>query len=271
MPWILCGPGRPPDRTGLSSGSTAMTLKPGLRALMTSPTPVSVPPVPTPLIRISALPSVSRQISSAVVLRWISGLARFLNCWVMKASGVDGDQFLRLADGALHAFGGRGQLQFGAQQLQHLAALDRHAFRHGQDQPVALGGGHEGQCDAGIAGGRLDQGGLARLDLAFQFGGLDHGEADAVLDAGKRIEELQLADDVGLHSELGRQTAHADQRCGADGVQDAVVDLAAKFGHALGSSHLIPPFGTVKISKAQIKCNLCPPRGELNAEIDFAV
>ena len=33
------------------------------------------------------MPSVSRQISSAVVLRWISGLAGFLNCWGMNAFG----------------------------------------------------------------------------------------------------------------------------------------------------------------------------------------
>ena len=84
MPWIVCGPFTPPDRTGEASGSTAIALKDGLRALMTSPTPVIVPPVPTPETRMSTLPSVSRQISSAVVLRWISGLAGFLNCCGMK-------------------------------------------------------------------------------------------------------------------------------------------------------------------------------------------
>ena len=35
------------------------------------------------------MPSVSRQISSAVVLRWISGLAGFLNCCGMKYSGPE--------------------------------------------------------------------------------------------------------------------------------------------------------------------------------------
>ena len=33
MPWILCGPGAPPDRTGESSGSTAIIRTLGLRAL----------------------------------------------------------------------------------------------------------------------------------------------------------------------------------------------------------------------------------------------
>ena len=46
-----------------------------------------VPPVPTPLTRISTFPPVARQISSAVVLRWTSGLAGFLNCCGMNAFG----------------------------------------------------------------------------------------------------------------------------------------------------------------------------------------
>ena len=84
MPWILCGPGLPPESTGESAGSTAMALNDGLRALSTSATPVIVPPVPTPATRMSTSPSVSRQISSAVVLRWISGLAGLSNCWRIK-------------------------------------------------------------------------------------------------------------------------------------------------------------------------------------------
>uniref|UniRef100_A0A6J7PYV1 Unannotated protein n=1 Tax=freshwater metagenome TaxID=449393 RepID=A0A6J7PYV1_9ZZZZ len=46
--------------------------------------PVMVPPVPTPPTRKSTFPSVSRQISSAVVARWIAGFAGFSNCWGMK-------------------------------------------------------------------------------------------------------------------------------------------------------------------------------------------
>ena len=51
IPWILCGPGFPPDSTGLSVGSTAITLKLGFLGLMYRLTPVRVPPVPTPEIR----------------------------------------------------------------------------------------------------------------------------------------------------------------------------------------------------------------------------
>jgi hypothetical protein len=55
--------------TGESFGSTAIALKSALRGLITSATPVIVPPVPTAETRMSILPSVSFQISSAVVLR----------------------------------------------------------------------------------------------------------------------------------------------------------------------------------------------------------
>ena len=48
------------------------------------PTPLTVPPVPTPATNRSTLPSVSRQISSAVVRRCTCGLARFSNCCGMK-------------------------------------------------------------------------------------------------------------------------------------------------------------------------------------------
>ena len=69
-------------------GSTAITRTSGRRDFSTSPTPVMVPPVPTAEMNTSSRPSVSFQISSAVVLRWISGLAGFSNCCGMTAPGV---------------------------------------------------------------------------------------------------------------------------------------------------------------------------------------
>jgi hypothetical protein len=89
MPWILCGAGWPPDSTGDAAGSTAIARKSGLRALSTWPTPVIVPPVPTPATSASMRPAVSCHSSSAVVRRWISGLAGFSNCCGIKASGSD--------------------------------------------------------------------------------------------------------------------------------------------------------------------------------------
>ena len=87
IPWILCGPGLPPERTGESAGSTATILIFGFNSLSRAPTPLTVPPVPTPAMKISTFPSVSRHISSAVVRLCTAGLAGFSNCCRMIAPG----------------------------------------------------------------------------------------------------------------------------------------------------------------------------------------
>ena len=142
--------------TGELTGSTATIWTDGLRLLSTSPQPVIVPPVPTPLTRMSTLPSVSRQISSAVVRRWISGLAGFLNCWGMKAFGVFLTISSAFADRAGHPLGGGRQHDLGAERLEQPAPLQAHALGHRHDQPVAAGGAGERQGDPGVAAGRLD-------------------------------------------------------------------------------------------------------------------
>ena len=86
------------------------------RGFSTWAQPVMVPPVPTPATRTSSRPPVSRQISSAVVRRWIAGLAGFSNCCRMMAPGISRDQPLGRIDGAAHALRRRRQLEFGAQQ-----------------------------------------------------------------------------------------------------------------------------------------------------------
>ena len=150
-PCSLCGPGWPPDSTGEASGSTATILMPGLRPLSTSPTPVIVPPVPTPATTMSTFPSVSRQISSAVVFRWISGLDGFANCWRMTLFGNLPLQFLGLCDRALHAFRPFREDEARAEHLEQLAALHAHRLGHGEEDPKAAGGRHERQRDAGVA------------------------------------------------------------------------------------------------------------------------
>src|SRR5258706_441205 len=50
MPWILCGPTGPPESTAEVAGSRATMRQPGNLSLNTSPTPVIVPPVPTPVL-----------------------------------------------------------------------------------------------------------------------------------------------------------------------------------------------------------------------------
>ena len=67
MPWILWGPGAPPEITGEFAGSTAMILSEGFFGFQNRPTPVIVPPVPTPATKMSILPSVSFHSSGAVV------------------------------------------------------------------------------------------------------------------------------------------------------------------------------------------------------------
>ena len=158
MPWILCGPGWPPASTGVMTGFRLdgdRLEADGLRCLITSPTPVIVPPVPTPATRMSTWPSVSFQISSAVVRRWISGLAGFSNCCGMTAFGVLAIQ-PRPCDRAVHALGRRRQHDLGAQRLEQLAPLDESSSPAWSGSAGSPWRRHERQADAGVAAGRLD-------------------------------------------------------------------------------------------------------------------
>ena len=56
MPWIACRPGLPPASTGDRAGSTATMRTSGSSCFSTSPTPVIVPPVPTPATNASSRP-----------------------------------------------------------------------------------------------------------------------------------------------------------------------------------------------------------------------
>src|SRR3546814_95614 len=64
--------------------------------------------------------------------------------------------------------------------------------------------------------------------LTHSFPTRRSSDLDAVLHRGQRIEELALADDLRLHTVLGGQAVHPDQRRRADGVEDRVVNLAAE-------------------------------------------
>ncbi len=86
-------------------GSTAIAWNDGLRGFSACATPVIVPPVPTPAISASTLPSVSVQISSAVVLRCTSGLAGFWNCCGMNASGIFASSSLAFSIAPFMPFG----------------------------------------------------------------------------------------------------------------------------------------------------------------------
>ena len=88
MPWILCGPATPLERTGEVAGSTATTFTSGFCFFRYSPTPVIVPPVPTPATKMSTFPSVSAQISGPVDAKCAAGFAGFVNWLGMKLPGV---------------------------------------------------------------------------------------------------------------------------------------------------------------------------------------
>ena len=102
-------------------------------------------------------------------------------------------QLVSLCDRAGHALGTFGQNQLRAVSLEHIAALDGHGFRHGQDDVVAAGRRNSRQTDTGVAGGRLDDG-RARLECAGSLGLIDHCVCDTVLDRTGRIEILELGE-----------------------------------------------------------------------------
>ena len=84
---------------------------------------------------------------------------------------------VRHVDRALHASCGVCENQLGPEALEQDAALERHGGRHRQDELVPERCGDEGQTDARVAAGGLDEHGLAGRDLADRLGVLDHGIA----------------------------------------------------------------------------------------------
>ena len=222
MPWIVCGPFWP-RRTapGERPARRRSTCTPGLRSLSTSPTPVMVPPVPTPATKMSTWPSVSPQISSAVVSRWISGLAGFLNCCGMKYFGSLGGELLGLRDRAGHALGPGREDQLGAEPRSSGRRSRLMVSGMVSTSLYAARGAHHGQGDAGVAAGRLDDDGV-RPDQPGRLGGVDHRHADAVLDAVGRVEVLQLGHDLGAGA-VG-DPPEPDQRRVADQLGDVIRD-----------------------------------------------
>ena len=165
IPWILCGPGAPPEITGEWTGSTATSRSAGFFGFQYRPTPVSVPPVPTPATKTSIFPSVSFQSSTAVVASWIAGFAGFSNCCGIDAVRAEpGEDLARLRDRALHPLRRRRQDDLGAEEAEDLPPLERHRLGHRDDEPVPLRRRGERERDAGVPRGRLDEDGLAGRD-----------------------------------------------------------------------------------------------------------
>ena len=95
-------------------------------------------------------------------------------------------------------------------QVQHF--FRRHLVGHDENHAVALDAAHQGQADAGVAGGGLDDG-AARLQAAVGFGRFDDGQADAVLDGTAGILRFQFQEQL---AQARVEPGHFDQRGIAD-------------------------------------------------------
>ena len=134
-------------------------------------------------------------------------------------------QLIGLGDGTLHALCALAEHQLCAVGLHQLAALDAHGLGHHDDDAVALGGGHSGQTDASVAGGRLDDDG-AGLQLAGGLGVIDHGFGDAVLDGTGGVEVFQLCQQLGGKVFVLLDVGQLQQRGVADQLVCGSIDLA---------------------------------------------
>src|SRR6185437_9195968 len=116
--------------------------------------------------------------------------------------------------------------QLRAKQPQHVLFFLALRIGDDDDGAVATRIGDQRQSDAGIAGGRLHHQ-AAGSQFAAIFSFQDHLPAGAILDRAARIHELGLAED-GTAGRLG-SAPKLDQWRMADGVNDAVADLHARF------------------------------------------
>ena len=104
-------------------------------------------------------------------------------------------QLVGLGDGVYH-LGAGGQHQLCAVSGHQATALHAHGFGHGDDNPVAPGGGKCGKGNAGVAGGGLNDHRVLVQNALF-LGILQHGGGDTVLNGTGGVEQLNLCHDFG--------------------------------------------------------------------------
>ena len=141
--------------------------------------------------------------------------------WHEVFAGIAVGDLLGLGDGTGHALGGLGEDQLGAENGHHPATLDRHRLGHRQDQLVAAGCCCEGEGDAGVAGGGLDNH-LVFGELAALLGIPNHVGADPALHAVSGIATFDLCQHGGF-AVLG-DAVQLHQRGVADGEAVVVVN-----------------------------------------------
>ena len=120
--------------------------------------------------------------------------------------------------GVVRRHGGRADDDLGAVGLEHVALVLGDLVGADEDARVAATLGDQGQPDAGVARGRLDDD-AARLQLAGGLGRLDHLQRDAVLHRPARVEVL----DLGQHR--GRDALGHRAQLDEGGVSDEVDDV----------------------------------------------
>ncbi len=105
------------------------------------------------------------------------------------------DQPVGAFDGALDTVFRRCGDDVGAEGAHQDLLLATEALRHDEDAAISAHRRDEGQADAGVAGGRLDDG-ASGLEAALPLGSRDHRPADAILDAAAGIHVFQLGEDA---------------------------------------------------------------------------
>ena len=187
----------------------------------TSPTPLTVPPVPTPATNASIDSAAHRleDLARRRLVRGPRGLAGLSNCCGRNAPGVAARDLARLGDRSLHLLLGRRQDDLRAEGLEQLPPLEAHALRHRQDAPVAAHRAHERQTDAGVPARRLDDD-AARLERSAALRLLDHRQADAVLHRAAGVRLLHLRPD--RRTRAVPQRAQPDERRVPDELEDVV-------------------------------------------------
>ena len=213
-----CAGPAPAHPTG---GSTATTCTSGFCSFRYRPTPISVPLVPRPATNTSTSGQ-SRQISGPVrlvVRERVRGVAVLEQA--ARSSGSSARDLLGHADRAVAALLARRQRDLGAEDLEQLAALDRHVLGHHDAQRVAAQLRDQREPDAGVARRRLEDRG-ARLQRAVA-----PRRARPSCSAMRSFDEPPGFWPSSLAqmrtSGFGRQRVHADERRVADQPEDVVV------------------------------------------------
>ena len=154
------------------------------------------------------------------------GVCRIVELACRDRIGIFRQHLIGARNRALHAFVGRREFDLRAENGEHLAPFQRHAFRHAKDELVTARSTDEGKRDACIARRRLnDDRVFDQFALALQR--VDHRDADAVFDARHGIKEFKFEQHISNCACVPRHAVEAHERRVANCLCDVVVDATA--------------------------------------------